>query len=55
LKDEDVLVGRFLDVENFDDLESHSLTGPLRGNLTKPAIYRCFNIFFSRKEGLENL
>jgi hypothetical protein len=36
---EDVLVERFLYVKNFVDLEGHGLTGPLRGNLTKPTIY----------------
>jgi hypothetical protein len=37
---QNVLVERFLYVKDFIDLEGHRLTGPLRGDLAKPTIYR---------------
>lgn len=40
LKDEDVLVLRFLVVEDFLDLEGHGLAGPHVRGLGEPAIYK---------------
>lgn len=40
LEDEDVLVLRFLVVEDFLDLEGHGLTRPHVRGLREPAIYK---------------
>lgn len=38
LEDEDILIERFLNVENLVDLQGHGLARPLRGDLAEPAI-----------------
>ena len=40
LKDENVLIQTFFDMQDLPDLQGHRLTGPLRRDLTEPTIWK---------------